>query len=205
MTLKYLKKEDSEMRFPDYLWIIIIPVLILLVARITYIIATRNRGSFADTPEWSKVIRRIIEIICVFVLLMLMIHFAWSKSLVVKILVIAFPIIGIIVGMLMCKVANIKSKDNGEKNAFKGNLFDHLLNTIILILFQISALLIVFVVMAEVAVFFSEAIYFFIILDFLLSIEFSFLLYQLYYLIYFNNIPNNEIVNIVRICKELND
>lgn len=205
MTLKYLKKEDSEMRFPDYLWIIIIPVLILLVARITYTIATRNRGSFADTPEWSKVIRRIIEIICVFVILMLMIHFAWSKSLVVKILVIAFPIIGIIMGMLMCKVANNKSKDNRGKTDFKGNLFDHLLNTIILILFQISALLIVFIVMAEAAFFFSEAIYFFIILDFLLSIEFSFLLYQLYYLIYFNNIPNNEIVNIVRICKELND
>lgn len=194
------------MKLPNYIWIIIAAIFILLIGRITYSIATRNRGSFADTPEWSKVIRRIIEVICVFVFLLFTIYLAWDNILIVKILLIVFPISGVILGFFMPKIfkwiENIK-KDSSEH--FKNTLAEHLINTIILVIFQLSGLLVVFAVSAYFLSYNSTVIYFLMLLVFLLSIELPFLLYQIYHLIFVDSVPNDETVHIVRICKELND
>ncbi|MDR0919883.1 MAG: hypothetical protein LBM93_11685, partial [Oscillospiraceae bacterium] len=55
---------------PSIYYLIVIAIVSCITGVIAYNIAIRNRGSFVDTPDWTKVARRIIELIIVFVVLL---------------------------------------------------------------------------------------------------------------------------------------
>lgn len=192
------------MQFPHDFWELIAIISLFLIGEIIYALATRNRGSFADTPDWSKVIRRIIELACVLMGLLFIGFVAWKYGWYIGILTILLPLAGIVLGFYMPGLVTWITKRKKKGQPFKDNLAEHLLNAVILAIFLLSALLIGFITMARA---FHEgyiSCYFLIILDFMLSVEFALLFYQLYYLIFINNIPSEEIVQIVKICKELN-
>lgn len=195
----------KQMQFPHDFWELIVIISLFIVGAMIYALATRNRGSFADAPDWSKVIRRIIELACVFIGLLFFVFMSWKYGWYVGVLSISFLIAGIVLGVFMPRVVTWITDRKKKEQQFKDNLAEHLLNAVILAVFLLSSLLIGFLTLARV--FHEENLCCFIllVLEFMLSIEFALLFYQLYYLIFVNNIPSEEIVQIIKISKELNE
>lgn len=203
------------MDFVNQYWEIAVFVAIFVVCTIIYSVATRNRGSFVDTPDWSKVVRRIIELAGVFLSLVFIVFLIWKHDLWFGIIALIFPILGFCSVFLTRLVINwiVKRKFRGQDEAeklnmqqFRDNLSDHLVNAIILTVFFLSGLLIILITIAKIPDDpIIDPVFLLLILDLFASIEFSFLMYQIYYLIIINNVPSEEIIQIVRICKNLNE
>jgi len=201
------------MRFPNDFWEPIIAAIILVVGAVIYSISTRNRGSFTDTPDWSKVVRRIIELVCVFVSVLLVSYIGWSDKWYISLLLIFFPMLGVITVPFVVLIFRIITKRSIPSSEKMG---EHLTNAIILTLFLLSGMLIVLITLAKALDQMAISIYLHIILSFLLSLELAFLAYQLYYYLIIKNIPNSEDEKAARknneldekislICKELNE
>lgn len=197
-------------------WEVVVFIALLIVSTIIYSIATRNRGSFVDTPDWSKVVRRIIEISAVFISFILLAFFVWEYGWLHKILAIFFPIGGLLSFFVTRGIVNwivirkFKNSENDEEKRlsmqqFKDNLADHLINALILTVFFLLGLLVILITVFKVTEKLTLYHNLTLVLDFFLSIQFSFLLYQLYYLIVVNNVPSEEIIQIIRICRDLNE
>ncbi len=197
-------------------WEIIIFISLLIISALIYSIATRNRGSFVDTPDWSKVIRRIVEMSMVLLCSIIIAFFAWCYDWLYGIKIILFAIGGIISVLTICIITNRiinkkfsrngtnENKENIDKQQFKTNLAEHLINALILTVFFLIGFIIILVTILKLLGNMELYYNFVLLLEFFLSIQFSLLLYQLYYLVIINKIPSEEIIQITRICQDLN-
>ncbi len=180
----------------------IIAAIIFAIGIIIYVIATRKSGSFTQAPNQSKVVKRIVELVCVFVWVLIVSYSGWEIDWLVSWLVIIFPVFGIItvpIVLLISKVVAKKAVPINEK------IGEHLANSLILAIFLLSGMLTVSVAFAKIHNHFSFAIYLHVLLDLLLSFQISLLLYQLYYYLFEKEIPSGEEKKIQRICNELID
>jgi hypothetical protein len=197
------------MTFPNDFWEPIFFVALIIIGLVAYAIATHNRGSFADAPDWSKVVRRIIELSCVFIAILLAAFFGWSAEHIVRnILLIIISAVGIFIVPILILIFKFDLKEFKKKIknvVTTEKLSEHLVNAIILALFMLSATLVALIVLARGTNQPVVCAFLFILLDLLLSAEFSFLLFQLYYMVIFKKVPSEEIIQIIRICKELNE
>jgi hypothetical protein len=186
--------------FTSY-WELIFSACLFFVGILVYAVATNDRGSFADTPDWSKVVRRITELFCVFIGMLLLIFIGWS-DIISNILMIAFSIIGAFVAPSV--IVRKRAKGNPKNQQKNEQLNEYLVNAIILTLFMLSGMLVVLITAAKFLEQPAIAHCLLLILSLLLSTECSILFFQLHYLVLSRDLPDKEIIQIVRISKELN-
>jgi len=192
------------MKFPNDFWEPIIAVTIFIIGSVIYHVSIRNRGSYTDTPDWSKVIRRVVELVCVIVSVLFISYMGWGKTWYVSTLMICFPALGFLAIPAIALLRKVFPESKLVPAAEKLN--EHFANALILALFLLCGMLIFLISIAKgVDESGISVIYLYIMLDFLLSAEIAFLAYQLYYLIVEKNIPSDDIVQVIRICEELND
>lgn len=180
----------------------IIAAIIFVIGIIIYLIATRKRGSYGDVPSQNKVVKRIVELACVFVCVLIVSYSGWGNAWLASWLLIVFPVFGTIFAPIVILISKVIAKQSAPINEKIG---EHLTNALILALFVLSGMLIVSVSFARVHNHFSFALYLQVILDLLLSTQISLLLYQLYYYLFEKEIPNHEDEKILRICNELTE
>ena len=211
------------MRIEDVLyncWEIIFAIIILVAGAIIYGIATRNRGGFVDAPDWSMVIRRIVELICVLICMILVVCFGWSEKGLVSLLLPIPPILVLATVFLAFRDINRRHRGSNEEEsgiAIKQNFFRkilknsveklsvHMLNATVLALFIMSGAFFVFVTLAKIFNFPEISTIMHTVLSVLLSLEFLLLAYHLYDILANDSIPSNEIKQIIRICNDLNE
>ena len=201
--------------FPEDFVELILMIALLIVGSVVYAVATRNRGSFADTPDWSKVVRRIIEFASVILAVLFIGFTGWNASTSIRVAVITIPLTGIGIGLCSLFLINaeeraIKAPQPGPSRenqattkGFANRLTEHLINTVILTLFFLSTLLIFIITMARIWGWMDVVCYCIVLLDTFLSLELAALLYHIFRLILIDNLPSAEIAQILKIYKEL--
>ncbi len=193
-------------------------VILFFAGLINYALVTNNRGSFADTPEWSKVVRRIIELSFVLFYLLLLIFLGWENTTLYKILLILPPVISLAICILVWtrfhkkgvaatgqSPMSAEETDPSKKPRLDSRLPEHLINTIILSLFFLTVLLSALISFARFWEQISLLHYCTFLLDAVLSAEFCVLFYHILRLIYIDNLPGREITQILKIYKELDE
>ncbi|GFH42383.1 hypothetical protein Hs30E_09340 [Lactococcus hodotermopsidis] len=190
---------------------------------IAYRVATHNRGSFVDTPVWSKLIRRTIELACVYVGCFLFL--LRCDSLLTILLFVSFIILTNVIMIYVIRrgkaLKDKASKEDSHSNdpdletdkqgseTYKQgleteNLGEHLINAIVLVLFLISVLVIFLIFFFKITE--SDiSICLFVFLGIIFAIESAILLYQILSIFNSKNTKNNENLQIIQICKELNN
>lgn len=194
--------------FPNDCWELILMVVLYFIGTITYSVSTRNRGSFVDTPDWSKVVRRIIELASVVVALIFLGILGWDSRLIIKILVVLFPLCGIALGgIISCSLFRHQKaeKEEGEIGGFGTKLSEHLVNAIILTIFSLSVGLVCLITLAKYFQEMEIALCCLVVLVFFLSMELAALLFHIVRLIYIDQLPNREIIQVLKIFQELNE
>ena len=192
------------MNFPNDFWELIVALIILVTGAVIYKISTRNRGSFTDTPDWSKVVRRVVELVCVFVCILLFSYLGWNDHWYMSLLMVGLPIIGVLATPTLVIGSNLFAK--GKKTTATENLNEHFANALILAFFLLSGVMVILITLVKnienVGI---NVSYLFIALVLFLSSQFAFLSYQLYYLIVVKNVPGENAIQIIKICEELNE
>jgi len=127
------------------------------------------------------------------------------------------PISGILVGsssMILLhkekqRKPDTKEEETGEvpssEQVLTNRLTEHLINAIILVLFFLSALIIVIITIARVYKYQHLIDYCTVLLVVFLSLELAMLLHHILRLIYVENLPNKEIGQVLKIFKSLDD
>lgn len=206
--------------FPIYYWELIMMALLSIGGAVTYALATKNRGSFADTPDWSKVVRRIIEFAAVLLVELFVVFQGWNYSNVSRIVLVLIPVVGIALGICSVFLARkekklIEHQNNSPESGgtdpkanwfgVHNRLYEHLTNAIILTLF----LLVLFTAMVlTLAKYLGNRLvidYCTVLLVIFLASELTALLYHIFRLINIENLPNKEIAQVVKIFKGLDE
>lgn len=201
-------------------WELIIMGVLMVMGSAVYGLATRNRGSFADTPDWSKVIRRIIEFASVLLAVLLIAFLGWDWAGSCRVLFVLAPIAGVVMGVCSLWLLRKEKQRAGSKDrqpeeeggsaktgaaGLHNRLSEHLINAIILTLFFLSALLVIMITVARGCDHEPVLRYCTVLLVIFLSLELAALLYHIFRLICIDNLPNEEIAQILRIFKELDE
>ena len=206
--------------FSKVFWELSMIVALYSGGAITYYIATKNRGSFADTPDWSKVIRRIIEFASVFLAVVFIIFQGWNRPGVSRTILLTASIGGVVVGICSFFLVRWeKERMDQESNSAEANrtdkkanrkkvgdrLYEHLVNAIILTLFFASFLVILMLTAAKLLE--QERIVDFSIgmATVTLSLELAALLYHILRLLIVENLPSKEIAQVLKIFKGLDE
>lgn len=177
--------------------------------------------------------RRIIECASVFLLLLFTIFQGWHFSEVSNAVLIIVPIGGVVFGISSItllraeKNHRVKEKNGREekqeskkegsaeetkadnissaRESMNNRLTEHLVNAIILILFFISALIMIIMTVAKLCAYQELIDYCTVLTIIFLSLELAALLYHILRLIYIDNLPNEEIGQVLKIFKSLDD
>lgn len=206
--------------FPVHYWEWIMIALLSIGGAGTYALATKNRGSFADTPDWSKVIRRIIEFAAVCLVELFVVFQGWNYSNVSRIALVLIPVAGLLLGICSLFLARkekqlIERQDNGSETGgtdpkanwfgVHNRLYEHLTNAIILTLF----LLVLFTVLVlTLAKYLGNSLvidFCTVLLVIFLAGEMIALLYHIFRLICIENLPNKEIAQVLKIFKGIDE
>ena len=194
----------------DYLELMVMGAL-FLVGFFAHWIATYNRGSFVDIPDWNKVVRRAIELICTLIAVVLLIGLGWGRYWLATLFLIVFPTLGIVFVVIVYFSQKKKLEADIDPNAKQRSRLQqmilslHLVNALTLALFLLSGMLVVLITLAKVHDQAGNVVFLYSLLSLLLSSELLLLAYQLCNLILVHRVPNEENIKIVKICNELND
>ena len=194
---------------------LIIMAALFAVGLVAHIIATWNKGSFVDMPDWNKVVRRAIELICTLIAVVLLTGLGWGHYWLASLFLIAFPTLGIVFCVLVYVFQKKKIKAEEEKVAAASTnpqnplqqmiLSLHLVNALTLVLFLLSGLLVILITIAKTNGQPGNVVFLYSVLSLVLSSELLLLAYQLCSLILVHRVPNEENIKIVKICNELNN
>lgn len=194
----------------DFLELIVMAALVA-VGLIAHHIATHNKGSFVDMPDWNKVVRRAVELVCTLIAEVLLTGFGWGHYWLYSLFLIVFPLLGIVFAAIVYVTQKKKVGEKGDSKTKQRNplqqmiLSLHLVNALTLVLFLLSGLLVLLITIAKAYKQPGNAVFLYTVLSLLLSSEILLLAYQLCKLILVHRIPNEDNIKIVKICNELND
>ena len=206
--------------FPLYYWELIMMALLSLGATIIYILATKNRGSFVDTPDWSKVVRRIVEFAAVFLMELFIIFQGWNYSNIPRIVLVLVPVGGVSLGICSIFLARkekklIEHQDDSSVSigteskanwlGMHNRLYEHLTNTIILSLFLLVLFSAIVLTLSKYMANSLATDYCTVLLLVFLALELTTLLYHIFRLIHIENLPNKEIAQVLKIFKFLDE